>query len=244
MNTHFRTKATPLLRTLGPAVEASVGECLRSAGCLILLLGLISSLPAIGSSASLRGVIVYGHEERTLSLCGDERIFWVSAAANVREQLAAAVERNTTKPYQPLLIEFEGRFVDRELPGLAGDVDGMIEIDRIHSVARNGVLACKGQASKIRFDLDRLNGDGLQGPPDGLRALHYEFCIPDRPDALSEVRRIDPSLQVYSRSPGRIGCNDTELLCLGDTHQPGHRQVLERLAALEYVTEIREAFFE
>ena len=32
--------------------------------------------------------------------------------------------------------------------------------------------------SKITFPLDQLNQEGLMGPPDGLRALNYEFCIP------------------------------------------------------------------
>jgi heat shock protein HslJ len=98
--------------------------------------------------------------------------------------------------------------------------------------------------SKIRFDLDRLDADGLQGPPDGLRALHYEYCIPHRPEAIREVTAIDPSLQIQRGSPGRIGCGTHELLCLGHTHQPGFRAVLEQLAALPMVREIREAFFE
>jgi len=96
----------------------------------------------------------------------------------------------------------------------------------------------------IRFDLDRLNADGLQGPPDGLRALHYEYCIPDHPDAIREVSAIDPTLEIQGGSPGRVGCVEGELLCLGHTHQPNHRAVLELLAALPMVAEIREAVFE
>ena len=96
----------------------------------------------------------------------------------------------------------------------------------------------------IRFDLDRLNADGLQGPPDGLRALHYEYCILDHPDAIREVSAIDPTLEIQGNSPGRVGCVEGELLCLGHTHQPNHRAVLELLAALPMITEIREAVFE
>lgn len=99
-------------------------------------------------------------------------------------------------------------------------------------------------ASKIRFDLERLDAEGLQGPPDGLRALHYEYCIPHRQDAVEEVTAIDPTLTIQQGSPGRIGCADEELLCLGHTHQPGFRAVLEQLAALPMVREILEAFFE
>jgi hypothetical protein len=96
----------------------------------------------------------------------------------------------------------------------------------------------------IRFDLDRLNADGLQGPPDGLRALHYEYCIPDHPDAIREVSAIDPTLEIQGGSPGRVGCGEGELLCLGHTYQPNHRAVLELLAALPMVAEIHEAVFE
>jgi len=98
--------------------------------------------------------------------------------------------------------------------------------------------------SKIRFDLDRLNADGLQGPPDGLRTLHYEYCIPDRAEAIREVASIDPTLEIHRGAPGRVGCGPGELLCLGHTHQPNHREILQRLAVLPIITEIRECFFE
>lgn len=101
-----------------------------------------------------------------------------------------------------------------------------------------------GPKSKIRFELDRLDSDGLQGPPDGLRALHYEYCIPDRPEAIRAAMSIDRTLQIQRGSPGRVGCGADELLCLGHTHQPNHRAVLEQLAGLSFVAEIREAFFE
>ncbi len=99
-------------------------------------------------------------------------------------------------------------------------------------------------SSKIRFDPAKLNEDGLQGRRDGLRALHYEYCIPDRPDVIREVRAIDPTLEIQRGSRGRIGCGTGELLCLGHTHQSGHLAVLESLALHGNVAEIRESFFE
>jgi len=101
-----------------------------------------------------------------------------------------------------------------------------------------------GAKSRIRFDLARLNADGLQGAPDGLRALHYEYCIPDRPETIGEVTAIDPTLQIQRDSPGRAGCGVDELLCLGHTHQSGYRAVLERLAELPFVVNISETLFE
>lgn len=99
-------------------------------------------------------------------------------------------------------------------------------------------------AQNLGFDINRLNADGLQGPDSGLRALHYEYCIPDSAEAIQAVTSIDPSLQIQGQSPGRVGCNENELLCLGNTHQPNYRDILEQLTRLPYIEQIQESFFE
>ena len=43
---------------------------------------------------------------------------------------------------------------------------------------------------------------------------------------------------------GRIGCNPSELLCIGNTHQPGFRHVLAARSRLPYMARIDQAFFE
>jgi Luciferase-like monooxygenase len=93
--------------------------------------------------------------------------------------------------------------------------------------------------TKIHFDLSEFNDDGLYGPPDGLRAAMYEFCIPARADLAAEVASIDPTVQIYADSPGRIGCGSDEYLCIGSTGQPGFREVLANLAQLEFVSRIQ-----
>ena len=104
--------------------------------------------------------------------------------------------------------------------------------------------AAPRSADKIAFDVGQFDENGLHGPPDGLRALAYEFCIPDTEVCRNEVRAIDPTVQFYPSSPGRIGCGEGQCLCIGSTHQPGFRQVLRDLAALPYVERIQECFFE
>ncbi len=99
-------------------------------------------------------------------------------------------------------------------------------------------------AGEIGMDLGRLDEDGLHGPPDGRRALDYEFCILDTSAARIEVAAIDPSARFLPGSRGRIGCGGGEVLVLGNTHQRGFREVLAALAALPYVTRIIEAHFE
>lgn len=112
-------------------------------------------------------------------------------------------------------------------------------------------LGCRGPGksgadpwSKVTFDVSELDDDGLRGPPDGHRAVSYEFCIPDTPDHEAEVSGIDPTVECTSRSPGRIGCGEDEMLCIGSTHQESFRAVLRQLAALDYVERIDEAHFE
>ena len=99
-------------------------------------------------------------------------------------------------------------------------------------------------SSKIDVDLANVNSEGLRGPPEGLRAVHYEFCIPTGGQSAKEVRSIDPTAQFMRDSRGRIGCARDQILVVGNTHQPSYRQVFERLAALEYVNRIAENFFE
>jgi len=102
------------------------------------------------------------------------------------------------------------------------------------------LIACAATVpnDKIEFDLMSFGDDGLYGPPDGLRSLSYEFCIPARPACRAEVESIDSTLQIYSTSPGRVGCGPDRHLCIGNTQQPHFIKVLRRLARLEYIERI------
>jgi hypothetical protein len=97
---------------------------------------------------------------------------------------------------------------------------------------------------KINFDLDQLNDQGLYGPPDGLRALAYEFCIIANPVLTARVKAIDPTVVVYPGSKGRIRCSQEEYLCIGNTHQPEFRAVLLKIASLPFIKQINQCFFE
>ena len=72
---------------------------------------------------------------------------------------------------------------------------------------------------KITFDLSRLDDEGLYGTADAKRALSYEFCIPNTAQNRTEVESLDPTVKFYTESPGRIGCEKHESLCIGSTHQ-------------------------
>lgn len=93
---------------------------------------------------------------------------------------------------------------------------------------------------KIRFDLDQLDEYGLYGPEDGRRSLSYEFCIPNDLQAIETVQAIDPTLMIYLQSSGRVGCDDMEVLAIGETHQPHYRDVLINLASLDTIDRIEQ----
>ncbi|MGE5153290.1 MAG: hypothetical protein ACM3ST_04670 [Bdellovibrio bacteriovorus] len=110
----------------------------------------------------------------------------------------------------------------------------------VASTAGEGVPA----AAVIGFDLGRLDDRGLQGSPGGLRSLDYEYCIPEAAPFRARVSAIDPSARFMPGSPGRIGCRPGQVLVLGNTHQPGFREVLQALAGLPFVERIQECVHE
>lgn len=96
----------------------------------------------------------------------------------------------------------------------------------------------------IGIDLSVLDANGLVGPPGGKSALSYEFCIPAGDSYAIDVRGINPSVIFSRASPGRIGCTASQVLVVGNTHQPGFASILQRLAELPYVERIIESHFE
>jgi uncharacterized membrane protein (UPF0127 family) len=132
----------------------------------------------------------------------------------------------------------------------AGSAQFVVEV-RAGFAERHGIAAGtriewqeRSSLDKIRLDLSAIDENGLVGPPGGKRLLQYELCLP-RDDALvREALLIDPSLEVYARSPGRIGCSDQQVLAIGHTGLPGYEARLLGLARLPYVERIEQAFFE
>ena len=113
-----------------------------------------------------------------------------------------------------------------------------------------------GPAEKVRFDLAAIGADGVEGPPDGTcerrarpppdgrRAVDYEFGVPAEEAVVAEVRRIDPTAQAHPGVRGRSGCRRGEVLVMGNTHHDHWRESLERLASLRYVQRIQRVDFE
>lgn len=95
---------------------------------------------------------------------------------------------------------------------------------------------------KIRFDWSRLSDQGLTQP--SRVSLSYEFCVPATEEHWAEVKAIDPSVEIFPHSRGRIGCRADQSLCIGNTYQSNWRSILFQLAALDYVEQIDQVFWE
>lgn len=111
------------------------------------------------------------------------------------------------------------------------------------------VAACTSDAfrrerEKIAFELTDIDEHGLEGPEGGKRRVAYEFCMPSQPGYVTQVRVIDPSLQLFPTVPGRSGCTAEQILAIGHTGLPLWRERLERLSALRYVRRIERSDFE
>lgn len=99
-------------------------------------------------------------------------------------------------------------------------------------------------AAKITFDLNDFDDNGLYGPANGKRSLDYEFCIPEGNQYAQEVSAIDPTLNLFPDSAGRIGCTEAQTLAIGNTYQDNFRLVLMELASLDYVERIQRVDWE
>lgn len=98
-------------------------------------------------------------------------------------------------------------------------------------------------SSKIKFDLNQLDKDGLAGAEDGKHSISYEFCIPDTKMNREKVSKIDTTIN-FTKSMGRSMCGKNQILCMGNTHQPHAVKILHQLAALNFVEKITETYFE
>ena len=100
-----------------PALPGS-GPLSRLAALLLVTAGLGSGWTSAGAE-TLRGLLVYGHEERSLQPCGPGTSFWVTADAPVREALQSAVDEVISEPIHKAVNEVGAKVI-------AGVVDQLL----------------------------------------------------------------------------------------------------------------------
>jgi hypothetical protein len=120
---------------------------------------------------------------------------------------------------------------------LSQELTALIEPDQ---AAADPLAGC----SKLGFDFAELDERGLVGSGNGKVALDYEFCVPNDPNLVDEVRAIDPSVAIHTGSSGRVGCGPEEVLCIGSTRQKDPLGVLAALCELDFVGRIEHTHWE
>ena len=96
---------------------------------------------------------------------------------------------------------------------------------------------------KIKFDLSKIDENGLRGPSGGQTSVDFEFCIPAEKARWEAVLAIDPALK-KNPGAGRVGCKSGQWCILGSTGGQGWRDRLTAIAKLGFVAEIQETFWE
>ena len=132
-------------------VTASVRPRLSLQAESLVLLALLLLLPAGAVwSGEMRGLLVMGHEARSLQPCDDDRTLWVSARGALLQQLTAAVRRLATHPYEALYVELDGEPGTEAAGEFAKEYDGSVEVRDVRLVSKEAVDACRRERRIVR----------------------------------------------------------------------------------------------
>ncbi len=99
----------------------------------------------------------------------------------------------------------------------------------------------KKPLKKIEFDYSVLDKDGMLT---SVAAVDYEFCIPKDDKKVSEIKAIEPNVQIPAMAKGRIGCSKDEYLCIVSTRGDKWKDKLYAIASLPYVKRIIQTHYE
>jgi len=238
-----------------PGVPMSANPTVGQTAVLLLKDSRLVEISPVGERGNVvEGWVTIGHEVRSFKPCDAENDLWLMGQSPALKEIMAAYRREIPddKDYRPLFMVFAGKLIETPPDGFGADYEAAFLATHLIRVAVGAnctrvslnIDSANGYMHKITFDISKLNEDGLYGPPGGKRALSYAFCIPDADGIKAEVAAIDPSVNFYAGSPGRIGCNSKQVLCIGSTHQEDFEGVIQDLAQLPYVQRIDESVFE
>lgn len=102
----------------------------------------------------------------------------------------------------------------------------------------------QGNMSKIDFDVNALNEDGLMGDRNGLVIVNYQFCFVKGEENEKAIRELDPSIRINQTPASGARCRSEEALAQGNTYQPNHKQIIFSLSNLHFVNKIKRVWFE
>jgi len=119
-------------------------------GVAVLLAILLLAPAGSAWSGEMRGLLVMGHEARSLQPCNDDRTLWVSARGALQQQLTAAVHQLTTRPYEEVYAELDGELATAPAGEFAKDYDGTVEVREVRFVSKQGIDACRRERKLVR----------------------------------------------------------------------------------------------
>lgn len=85
--------------------------------------------------AELSGIVTYGHEVRTVQLCGYPQLYWLHMTPEQHDQMEAEYQKLARQPYQELYLDFTGQLEDINPGEFAKSDEGTIRIEQIRAVS-------------------------------------------------------------------------------------------------------------
>ncbi len=118
---------------------------IKSGSFTAVVLALLLVFTATASAREIRGLLVMGHEVRSLQPCGEELFYWLQLDGDLRQQLQAAVNDLTSQPYEVLYAEIDGEMTAQAESGFGADYAGAIKVLNIGVVSQQGIEACRSE---------------------------------------------------------------------------------------------------
>ena len=94
------------------------------------------------------GHLVWGHESRSFTECGDGREGWVINEAG--DELVDVYNELTTTPYQPMFVEVRGEWTDAPTEGFGAEFDQALRITELLRAENEG-FGCRLELDGVLF---------------------------------------------------------------------------------------------
>ena len=113
----------------------------------LALLAMLVLLCCSRSAQELSGIVVYGHEVRTVQLCGQPKVYWLQMTVEQQQRLKREQQRLTRQPYQGVYLDFRGETVADSSGEFAKQYDGTIRLEAILNVSATIPSSCSRNQS-------------------------------------------------------------------------------------------------
>ncbi|MEL7312391.1 MAG: hypothetical protein AAFN07_12815 [Pseudomonadota bacterium] len=115
--------------------------CIAICGCSAAVLECADRV----EGSQFQATYVYGVEVDALHPCGESEPSWASYNWEGAE-LLSFYKSETTRPYQPIYIEFRGAYLAEEMDGFASSYAGLLHILEIEKMSLEVPEACHSAA--------------------------------------------------------------------------------------------------